>query len=337
VRLVLSHNSRSQPVAPPTAPPQEGPLRTLSLPTFRNYAKLSLVRAAPGAWTGRRHINHDEKAMYVCPDCKSLLVDWHCSACNARFGTHAGVRELLSRDPRFASVAQISSTYDDIYAHRSGVWVDQGRTPQFIHYFSELAASYSTGRLLEVGCGEGYLLSQLRAAEKVAVDISAEALSKAGPRAGADCSVALAERLPFTRESFDIVVSVGVMEHFLDDLQATAEICRVLKPSGWYIALIHVKRSAAQKVAQKLREYVYPSFRPLALVRWFGGSVFRPRQQPIQRNYTPTCASACLMAGGFEVIRIISTANEPLAPLVGPHVVIYVARKRAPHAGRSCV
>jgi hypothetical protein len=35
------------------------------------------------------------------------------------------------------------------------------------------------------------------------------------------------------------------------------------------------------------------------------------------------------------VIRIISTANEPVAPLVGPHVVIYVARKRAPHAGRS--
>jgi SAM-dependent methyltransferase len=229
-------------------------------------------------------------------------------------------------------VAQISSTYDGIYARRSEVWEDQGRTPQFMRYFSDLAAGCSTSRLLEIGCGEGYLLAQLRAAEKVAVDISAEALAKAGPRAGAACSVALAERLPFAAESFEIVVSVGVMEHFLDDLQATAEICRVLKPSGWYIALVHVKQSSVRKVAQKLREYIYPSFRPLALVRWFGGKVIRPIHQPIQRGYTTTSASACLMAGGLDIIRVISTATEPAVPLVGPHVVIYVTRKRAPHA-----
>lgn len=323
------------PVAPPTAPPQEGSLRTLSLPTFRNYAKLSLVRAAPGAWTGRRHINHDEKAMYVCPDCKGLLVDSYCSACHAKFGTRAGVREFLSRDARFASAAQISSTYDGIYTRRSQVWEDQGRTLQFISYFSDLAASCSTGRLLEIGCGEGYLLAQLRAAEKVAVDISAEALSKAGPRTGADCSVALAERLPFATASFDIVVSVGVMEHFLDDLQASAEICRVLKPSGWYLALIHVTQSYGQKAGQKLREYIYPSFRPLALVRWLGSKVYRPIYQPIQHGYTATSASACLAAGGFDVTRTISTATEPAAPLAGPHVVIYVARKRASYASRA--
>jgi len=251
---------------------------------------------------------------------------------SCKVGIRAGVREFLSRDPRFASAAQISSAYDGIYTRRSQVWEDQGRTLQFISYFSELAASCSTGRLLEIGCGEGYLLAQLRAAEKVAVDISAEALSKAGPRTGADCSVALAERLPFATESFDIVVSVGVMEHFLDDLRASAEICRVLKPSGWYLALIHVKQSYGQKVGQKLREYIYPSFRPLALVRWLSSKVYRPVYQPIQHGYTPTSARACLAAGGFDVTRTISTATEAAAPLAGPHVVIYVARKRDPHA-----
>jgi SAM-dependent methyltransferase len=266
--------------------------------------------------------------MYVCPDCKGPLNDWRCKNCGVAFGTRGGVREFLSRESRFAGAADIGSTYDDIYARRSQVWEDQGRTPQFMGYFAELSAACSTGRLLEIGCGEGYLLEQLRASEKVAVDISAEALQRAQARTRANVSVALAERLPFASGSFDIVVSVGVMEHFIDDRQATREICRVLKPSAHYVALIHVKRTVKQKAAQKLREYFYPHFRPGAFVRWLGSKLHRPIQQPIQHDYTPLSARALLKAAGFDVIRMVSQASDPTAPLIGPHVAIYVCSKR---------
>lgn len=273
--------------------------------------------------------------MYVCPDCKGPLSDWNCKTCGVAFGTRSGVRELLSRESRFANAANIASTYDAIYAHRSQVWEDQGRTPQFIRYFADLAAGCSTGRLLEVGCGEGYLLEKLRASEKVAVDISAEALQRAQGRTGAQVSVALAERLPFASESFDLVVSVGVMEHFLDDLQATEEICRVLEPAAYYIVLIHVQRTVQQKAAQKVREYFYPAFRPAAFVRWLGSKLHRPIEQPIQHDYTPESVRTLLQGAGFDVIRVISHASEPTAPLVGPHVVIYVCRKREVPVNRS--
>jgi SAM-dependent methyltransferase len=266
--------------------------------------------------------------MYVCPDCKGSLNDWRCKNCGVAFGTRSGVREFLSRESRFAGAADIGSTYDDIYARRSQVWEDQGRTPQFIRYFADLAAGYSTGRLLEVGCGEGFLLEQMRASEKLAVDISAEALQRARARTSAQVSVALAERLPFPTCSFDIVASVGVMEHFLDDRQATQEICRVLKPSAHYLALIHVERTLNQKAAQKLREYFYPHFRPGAFVRWLRSKLHRPIQQPIQHDYSPLSARALLKAAGFDVIRMVSQASDPTAPLIGPHVAIYVCRKR---------
>ena len=39
------------------------------------------------------------------------------------------------------------------------------------------------------------------------------------------------------------------MEHFEDPAAATAEICRVLVPSGHYIALIHTDMSSVQRMS----------------------------------------------------------------------------------------
>ncbi len=267
--------------------------------------------------------------MYVCPDCKGRLADYFCATCKVAFDVRCGVPDLLSRDARFGAVRDISRTYDRIYAERAQVWEDQGRTPDFVRYFADLTADFSQGTLLEIGCGEGFLLEQLRAEKKLAVDISHEALLKAMRRSGASGAIALAERLPFPDQSFDVVVSVGVMEHFIDDRAAISEVARVLKPRGFYITLIHVKRSAGQKATQKVREYLWPSFRPRALVRWVFGKIYRPIHQPIQRQYSVADAAQTLRRAGLELLRTINLASDPAIPLVGPHVVIYVARTPA--------
>jgi len=266
--------------------------------------------------------------MFVCPDCKTGLDGLFCSECKSQFEEVGGIPILLSRDPRYRDAATIGSVYDDVYKERTGVWEDQGRTAEFLSYFSELAESFSAKSVLEIGCGEGFLLSRLRAERLTAVDLSHQALARTQARVpGATSCVALAERLPFQSEGFDLVVSVGVMEHFLDDREATTEIRRVLRMGGHYIALIHVHASFWENVRQKVREYVYPKLRPIALVKWMAKKVIRPISQPIQRPYTRETARKCFEECGFKVKEIVGTLTHRSVPLVGPHVLIFVSQK----------
>jgi ubiquinone/menaquinone biosynthesis C-methylase UbiE len=264
--------------------------------------------------------------MYVCPDCKNPLQSMRCASCGTQYESKDGVPQLLSMQPKYAGARSIASTYDGIYNRRTQVWEDQGRTPEFIRYFVELAAAQTTGKMLEIGCGEGILFEQMRSSDKSAIDISTAAILRARARTQANFSVALAERLPFADGSFDLVTSVGVMEHFIDDVEAIRDIHRTLKPGGTYLTLIHVGVDTSQKIAQKLREYVFPP-RPFAALKWLFGKIYKPIHQPIQRHYTPESAKQILEAGGLRVERVISNKSDQSAPLVGPHVFVYLARK----------
>lgn len=265
--------------------------------------------------------------MYFCPDCKVALQDLHCPSCNVQFDGANEFPILFSRDPRFQAATSIGTVYDDIYANRAGVWEDQGRTPEFIAFFSDLLGKFPSGRLLEVGCGEGFLLSSIRSSDKFAIDLSIQALRKASARTQATFCAALAERLPFAGDFFDLVTSVGVMEHFLDDREATKEIRRVLKPGGRYVVLIHVDLSVKERISQKIREYIYPRMRPIAFSKWISTKFIRPIAQPIQRLYTRQTAEACLRDSGLVVEEVFSSSTHTDVPLIGPHVLIFVARK----------
>jgi len=265
--------------------------------------------------------------MYFCPDCKAPLDNLKCPSCHVQFDRKDGFPVLFSCQPQFSSSTSMGSVYDDIYAHHASVWEDQGRTPEFIDFFSNLLGTFSESRILEVGCGEGFLLSRIRAAEKFAIDLSAEALRNAGGRAKADFCLAMAERLPFAGEYFDLVTSVGVMEHFLDDREATSEIFRVLRPGGHYVALLHVHLSVAERIQQKTAEYLYPRFRTVGFAKWILSKIIHPISQPIQRPYTRQSAQHCLESSGFAIEQIISTRTQSNVPFIGPHVLAFVARK----------
>jgi len=265
--------------------------------------------------------------MFVCPDCKERLENLFCNVCQHQFMQVDGIPQLLSKDPRYHKAGEIGSVYDDVYKSHSKVWEDQGRTPEFIAYFAGLAASLSTGDVLEIGCGEGFLLSSLRANQLAAIDLSSEALRKARALVQVTCCLGLAERLPFAGESFHLVLTVGVMEHFLNDREATREIHRVLKPLGHYLVLLHVHLSVWESFRQKIREYFYPRLRPVALAKWILKKLVRPISQPIQRRYTRQTAHACLEDCGFVVKEIIGTNTHSHAPLIGPQVLVFVARK----------
>ena len=160
-----------------------------------------------------------------------------------------------------------------------------------------------------------------------------EPKKRACPVRQARFSVALGERLPFPDESFDLVVSLGVMEHFFDIGEALRETRRVLRPGGHCVVLTHVELTLWERLEDKISAYLFPELRLRALARWLQTRLIeRPRpavlvRQPIQNRYTTRAAKAMLEANGLEVIDVLHTRRRKGLPLAGPWVVIYIARK----------
>jgi len=92
------------------------------------------------------------------------------------------------------------------------------------------------GRVLEVGCNRGYLLSELHkyAGCVYGVDIDEGAIACAKHK-GYNVFVCSANNLSLPSEIFDAVFSVHTIEHLPDLLGAVREFWRVLKPDGTLI------------------------------------------------------------------------------------------------------
>jgi ubiquinone/menaquinone biosynthesis C-methylase UbiE len=271
--------------------------------------------------------------MYVCPKCKGELLDLRCALCQVTYPVADGIPCLMTDNIESTNL-ELREVYDKIYLHYEDVWIDQGRADGFQRYFADLIGHLKHERLLEIGCGEGNLLAVLPGTQKFGIDPSIHALRRARKRSNADCSIARCEQLPFPTGSFDVVVAVGVMEHFEKIDTAIAEIRRVLAPSGHFVTLIQADQTAAESAALKFRQYLFPNFQPVRLIRWFGKwlrkKFLHPIVQPFRKSYTADTAKDCLQRNGLRVTRIITQMSEPTAPLGGPHVVILVS-SAGPH------
>lgn len=98
-------------------------------------------------------------------------------------------------------------------------------------------------RLLDVGCGTGYLLRQAAArlpdaAAFVGIDPAA-GMIEAARAAAADERLVLrqgvAEELPFTDGSFDLVLATTSFDHWSDQRAGLSETARVLTDGGYFV------------------------------------------------------------------------------------------------------
>ena len=126
---------------------------------------------------------------------------------------------------------------------------NEGWLGQLHHQIADRAADLALTcapaprRILDVGCGTGYLLGRLAArapqAEALAGIDAASAMVEVARGAATDDRlrfvVGTAERLPWPAASFDLVVSTTSFDHWVDQRAGLVQCARVLAPGGCLI------------------------------------------------------------------------------------------------------
>ena len=94
-------------------------------------------------------------------------------------------------------------------------------------------------RVLEIGCGTGKWLTLLGSAgcDVAGLDPSDEMLAIARGRVDGDLRRGTAEALPWGDASFDRVIYVNALHHFVDPPRALREASRVLRPGGKLLSI----------------------------------------------------------------------------------------------------
>lgn len=93
-------------------------------------------------------------------------------------------------------------------------------------------------RILDVGCGGGELLAELKAAGHDVVGLEQDpAARKVAAERGLTVYDGVAEQYPpeIEPESFDIVLMIHVLEHTVDPVAAVKSVSSVLKPGGIFV------------------------------------------------------------------------------------------------------
>jgi ubiquinone/menaquinone biosynthesis C-methylase UbiE len=130
---------------------------------------------------------------------------------------------------------------------RSEFWAPSppAESPQDIAL--EALRTSRAGHILEIGCGRGQFAARMQhelGAHVLATD-RAEAMVEATRLLGVDAEIVDADHLPYIDDRFDAVVALWMLYHVPHLDRTLAEVRRVLKPGGVFVAVTNSSQHTA--------------------------------------------------------------------------------------------
>lgn len=160
-----------------------------------------------------------------------------------------------------------------------------------------------SGRAIEVGCGSARLLCRVGRAAPLsltALDSEPAALQLAEETArafGVEIETVQSDvhALPFADDSFDLILSGGLLEHFADPLPVLREMVRVIRPGGIFYADV---------VPRKISLYRHGEARRMRESPWLAPGVY-------ESSFGPEDYGPWLRELGLEDVRLTNCGVYP--------------------------
>ena len=168
-----------------------------------------------------------------------------------------------------AKETSIRSWFDRLYTTRQ----DRSMRPpaaylNFLHYLP-----WQKGmRLLDVGCGTGWLLKAAseEGLQTCGIDLSAAAVQLSRKNSPASIvEVAGVTKIPFPDHTFDLISCIGVLEHFTELEKSIAELKRVARRGAHFCIMVPNSRTLYWKIWQVFsKEHRESNENALSLKQW---------------------------------------------------------------------
>lgn len=129
--------------------------------------------------------------------------------------------------------------YEKMYHLEDTYWWFQGRLAIIRAVLERyLPEQPGAGRVLDVGCGTGLILSDCERWNPVGIDFSPAALAFCRTRSLDRLVRGDVVKMPFADNSFDLILALDLMEHVERDDLLIREFNRVLRPGGCLMATV---------------------------------------------------------------------------------------------------
>ena len=135
---------------------------------------------------------------------------------------------------------KVAEFYDNVY-YKDAESQACNKPARHLARLAERIGVKAGNHVLDIACGTGNWLQVVAQNNGIpsGIDISNEAIRVCRKRLkNGIFEVGVAEKLPFTDNSFDIVTCLGSLEHFLDQAAALREMVRVAKHDAQVVILV---------------------------------------------------------------------------------------------------